>query len=108
MPEEITRPGTPAPVAGFVRAIEGVGRSVIRVLEELGGIASLGVDVGRWSVRPPYRWANFFAQLDFVGVGSIFIVCLTGMFSGMVFALQSARAFEMFDAESLVGPTVAL
>lgn len=65
-------------------------------------------EVLRWAVRPPYRAQNFATQLDFVGVGSVFIVGLTGMFSGMVFAHQSSRAFELFDAESLVGPTVAL
>jgi phospholipid/cholesterol/gamma-HCH transport system permease protein len=71
-------------------------------------VAMLAFDVGRWAVRPPYRLANLFAQLDFVGAGSSLIVVLTGLFSGMVFAHQSARAFELFDAESLVGPTVAL
>src|SRR5689334_602374 len=64
--------------------------------------------VARWSFRPPFRLQNLFAQLDFVGVGSIFLVSLTGMFTGMVFAHQTSRAFELFDAESLVGPTVAL
>ncbi len=59
-------------------------------------------------MRPPFRIINLFAQLDFVGVGSVFIVALNGVFSGMVFAHQSSRAFEMFNAESLVGPTVAL
>jgi phospholipid/cholesterol/gamma-HCH transport system permease protein len=54
------------------------------------------------------RVAIVLSQLDFVGVGSIFIVMLTGVFSGMVFAHQTGRAFEMFDAQSLVGPTVAL
>jgi phospholipid/cholesterol/gamma-HCH transport system permease protein len=91
-----------------VRAIESVGRTLFNIVIDVGGIASLGLDVGRWAIRPPYRLANFFQQLDFVGVGSIFIVAFTGIFSGMVFAHQSARAFEMFDAQSLVGPTVAL
>jgi phospholipid/cholesterol/gamma-HCH transport system permease protein len=75
---------------------------------EFGGLMMLAVDVGRWSVRRPLRLHNLFAQLDFVGVGSIFIVLLTGLFTGMVVAHQSSRAFELFDAESLVGPTVAL
>ena len=42
--------------------------------------------------------------MEFVGVGSIFIVLLTGLFTGAVFALQGAGAFRMFNAESLVGP----
>jgi phospholipid/cholesterol/gamma-HCH transport system permease protein len=74
----------------------------------VGGVFALGIDVFRWAIRPPYRVKNLFAQLDFVGVGSIFIVVLTGVFTGMVFAHQSMRAFELFDAQSLVGPTVAL
>ena len=52
-------------------------------------MALLLAQVVRWGVRRPYRLHNFFAQLDFVGVGSIFIVGLTGLFTGMVFALQS-------------------
>ncbi|MHB8877100.1 MAG: MlaE family ABC transporter permease [Myxococcaceae bacterium] len=91
-----------------VQAIEGLGRGLSDMVSNLGGLATLGFQVARWSVRRPYRFGNLFAQLDFVGVGSIFIVVLTGTFSGMVFALQSSRAFEMFDAQSLVGPTVAL
>ena len=89
-------------------AIEHLGTRVNETVEELGGIVSLGWDVARWTVRPPVRVENIFAQLDFVGVGSIFIVMLTGVFSGMVFAHQSSRAFLLFNAESLVGPTVAL
>lgn len=81
---------------------------MVGAVAELGALFQLLWDVLRWSVRPPYRVGNLFAQLDFVGAGSVFIVTLTGIFTGMVFAHQTGRAFEMFDAESLVGPTVAL
>lgn len=77
-------------------------------VSDIGGLSMLLWQVMRWSVRRPFRLQNLFAQLDFVGVGSILIVCLTGTFSGMVFAHQSARAFQLFNAESMVGPTVAL
>jgi phospholipid/cholesterol/gamma-HCH transport system permease protein len=89
-------------------AIEGIGTSIFSFIDELGGIASLLFQIFKWALRPPFRAQNLFAQLDFVGVGSIFIVSLTGIFSGMVFAMQSWRAFELFNAESLVGPTVSL
>lgn len=102
--------GTPDPPKPSVArtAIEGVGSALIRFVEQVGGLADLLFQVMKWSVRPPYRVQNLFAQLDFVGVGSIFIVALTGVFSGMVFAHQSWRAFDLFNAESLVGPTVSL
>jgi phospholipid/cholesterol/gamma-HCH transport system permease protein len=89
-------------------AIERIGLGLVSFVEEIGGLAALLVDVLKWTFRPPLRLQNLFAQLDFVGVGSVFIVALTGVFSGMVFAHQSWRAFELFNAESLVGPTVSL
>jgi phospholipid/cholesterol/gamma-HCH transport system permease protein len=90
------------------RTFDVIGRTFLRGIEQVGTVTELGVDVARWTVRPPYRLNNIFSQFDFVGVGSILIVALTGLFTGMVFAHQSARAFELFQAESLVGPTVAL
>ncbi len=81
---------------------------MVKAVEEVGGVAATGVEVSRWAVRRPLRPLNLFGQLDFVGVGSILIVGLTGVFSGMVFAYQTARAFQLFDAQSLVGPSVAL
>ena len=47
-----------------------------------------------WMIRPPYRVRLFFQAMDFIGVGSVAIVCLVGLFSGMVFALQSVEAFN--------------
>jgi phospholipid/cholesterol/gamma-HCH transport system permease protein len=108
MSSEHPQPGQPPRPGIFHDAVEGVGRSVTSFIEEVGGLAELLVDVVRWAVRPPFRLVNLFAQFDFVGVGSVFIVALTGVFSGMVFAHQSWRAFELFNAESLVGPTVSL
>jgi len=35
-------------------------------------------------------------------------VLLTGVFTGMVFALQSERAYRVFNAQALIGGTVAL
>jgi len=102
-------PTKPAREPGmFTQAVAGFGKGLIDVVSTIGGVVTLGLDVARWSVRRPYRLQNLFAQLDFVGVGSIFIVGLTGLFTGMVFALQTSEAFRLFDAESLVGPTVAL
>src|SRR6516165_192182 len=92
----------------LVGLVEGVGNGVLGVFQTVGGLVMLGVSVVAWTFRPPFRLQNVFTQFDFVGVGSIVLVSLTGTFSGMVFATQSWSAFELFGAESLVGPTVAL
>ena len=59
-------------------------------------------------VRPPYRVGLLFNQLEFMAWGSLFVVGLTGLFTGMVLALQTVYAFGLFNAQSLVGATVEL
>ena len=88
--------------------IDRFGRSILWVLEEMGRIVALFLAVLSWMVRPPLRLRLIVRQMEFVGVKSIFVVILTGAFTGMVLALQSYHGFRMFSAESLVGATVAL
>ncbi|WP_457571758.1 MlaE family ABC transporter permease [Desulfovulcanus sp.] len=85
-----------------------LGRSVIEFIQEIGLMVLLFWEACFWLFRPPVRWRLFFKQMEFVGVGSLFVVLLTGLFTGMVLALQTYHAFRMFSAESLVGATVAL
>ncbi|MEE2788771.1 MAG: ABC transporter permease [Myxococcota bacterium] len=87
---------------------ESIGRWVIHGTEGTGRAAILFGETLIWTIRPPYRVRNLFTAMEFVGVGSLFIVMLTGLFTGAVFALQGAGAFRLFNAESLVGPTVGL
>jgi phospholipid/cholesterol/gamma-HCH transport system permease protein len=61
-----------------------------------------------WAFRPPFRPELILAQMAFIGVGSIFIVGVTGTFSGMVLALQGNYAMKQFAAEGFVGGSVAL
>jgi phospholipid/cholesterol/gamma-HCH transport system permease protein len=46
--------------------------------------------------------------MDFIGVGSIFIVGLTGFFVGMVFGIQLVDGVRQFGAENQVGAVVGL
>lgn len=89
-------------------AIDNLGRSVLQNVEEMGKILLLFISVMSWMIRPPLKLRNIFKQMEFVGVKSIFVVVLTGTFTGMVMALQGYHGFRMFSAESLVGSTVAL
>jgi phospholipid/cholesterol/gamma-HCH transport system permease protein len=94
---------------GALRAsVEALGTAVMVAVEDLGGITTLAVRSLFSFFFPPYRLAILFGHLDFIGVGSIFLVSLTGLFTGMVFAKQSVAAFALFNAQSLVGPTVIL
>jgi phospholipid/cholesterol/gamma-HCH transport system permease protein len=87
---------------------EHLGRSVMKKVEEIGKIVTLFFSVIAWMFSPPLKARNIFKQMEFVGNKSIFVVVLTGTFTGMVMALQGYHGFRLFGAESLVGSTVAL
>jgi phospholipid/cholesterol/gamma-HCH transport system permease protein len=90
------------------RAVEGVGRRVIAFVEEVGRIATASVELPLSLCRRPFRGRLVLEQLEAVGVGSLFIVTLTGFFVGAVLALQGLRAFGLFKAEALIGASVEL
>ncbi|MBN1382399.1 MAG: ABC transporter permease [Deltaproteobacteria bacterium] len=89
-------------------AIDQLGRTVLEYVEEMGKIALLFLSVLRWMFQPPLKSHLIFKQMEFVGNKSIFVVVLTGAFTGMVMALQGYYGFKMFSAESMVGSVVAL
>jgi phospholipid/cholesterol/gamma-HCH transport system permease protein len=83
-------------------------RPSLRLLEQIGETLLLTVRTILWIVRPPYRFSQLFAAMDFIGVQSVFIVSLTGIFSGMVLALQTVHSLRQFGAEGVVGSVVAI
>jgi phospholipid/cholesterol/gamma-HCH transport system permease protein len=81
---------------------------LIALLDELGTTVLLTFETMAWCARPPFRVAQLIIAMEFIGVQSIFIVALTGTFSGMVLALQMVHSFKQFQAEGLIGGVVAL
>lgn len=57
--------------------------------------------------RPRY-WRETLDQMDFIGVGSLTIVTLTGLFTGMVLTVQSSATLDAFGARPYVGRMVSL
>ncbi len=85
-----------------------IGNRVLSFLSELGEILLLFIRSIAWTLVPPFRVRNLIKQMEFIGVKSLFIVVLTGVFSGMVLALQSYHGFKKFGGETLMGGIVAL
>jgi len=83
-------------------------RPIVEVFEGIGSLLILTGQTLLWMVRPPYRPSQLFSAMDFVGVQSVFIVSLTGIFSGMVLALQTVHSLRQFGAEGIVGSVVAI
>lgn len=83
-------------------------RPVISFLGEIGSTVQLLGQALFWGARPPYRVSIYFAAMEFVGVQSLFIVGLTGLFIGMVFGLQLVDGFRQFGAENQTGAVVGM
>jgi phospholipid/cholesterol/gamma-HCH transport system permease protein len=83
-------------------------RPVLDAFDSVGTLLLLTSRTLMWMVRPPYRLAQLVLAMDFIGVQSVFIVSLTGLFSGMVLALQTVHSLRQFSAEGVVGSVVAI
>jgi phospholipid/cholesterol/gamma-HCH transport system permease protein len=63
--------------------------------------------VGRGLVSRPFYARDTIEQFDAIGIGSLTVVILTGLFTGMVLALQSGFTLDQFGARSMVGRLVS-
>jgi phospholipid/cholesterol/gamma-HCH transport system permease protein len=90
------------------RLADALWRPFIDFFDDVGGTVLLGARTVAWMVRPPYRPAQILGALDFVGVGSTFIVGLVGLFTGMAFTVSTIVGFRQFSAEGMVGGVVSL
>ncbi len=56
-----------------------------------------------WLFRRPFRLRLFLDQMEYVGVGSLGIVMLVGVFTGAVTSLQAILALSLFEQQRYVG-----
>jgi phospholipid/cholesterol/gamma-HCH transport system permease protein len=64
--------------------------------------------VARSTVTPPFYFRDLVEQFEEIGVGSLTVVLLTGLFTGAVLALQSGLTLDQFGARSMVGRLVGV
>lgn len=91
-----------------MRLLAYIGRFTLDFLEKLGDFALFCYSILYWMTRGPVYVSQYFKQMEFIGVKSLSVVLLTGVFTGMVSALQTHYGFSLFGAESLVGSTTTL
>ena len=63
--------------------------------------------VFRGVVSPPFYYRDVIQQFDQVGFGSLTVVLLAGLFTGMVLALNSGITLDQFGASSMVGRLIS-
>ncbi|OGL61729.1 MAG: ABC transporter permease [Candidatus Tectomicrobia bacterium RIFCSPLOWO2_12_FULL_69_37] len=96
----------PDPIA--LKGVRFLGQRALDLTAEAGRMGIfLGASLG-WLLLPPYRFPLLLRQMLFVGAGSLSIVLLTGLFTGMVLGLQGFYTLQKFGSEGLLGPAVAL
>lgn len=101
-------PEKPSALAAVKASLSRLLEPVLDLFDSVGVFLLLTARTLAWIVRPPLRLGQMFLQMDFIGVQSIFIVSLTGVFSGMVLALQTVHSLRQFSAEGVVGSIVAI
>lgn len=88
--------------------ISQVGENVLDVIDGLGRFTQFTMGTIYWTFKPPYRFKLLFDQIYFIGNKSIFIIFLTSIFTGAVFAMQIYLGFKAINADSFIGPIVTI
>lgn len=81
----------------FLDMAERIGRSGIFLVNGLGKV-----------VTPPYSLSPVIKQLHFIGARSLLVISISGMFVGMVVALQFYDTLLRFGSVALLGAAVGL
>lgn len=89
-------------------AVAGFGRNTLWIVGEMGRMMVFLLNTIVWMLRPPFRFLQVLKQIHFIGVKSLFVIVLTGAFTGMVLGLQGYYSLRKFGAEGLLGSAVAL
>ncbi|MDR2400386.1 MAG: ABC transporter permease [Deferribacteraceae bacterium] len=90
---------------GILAFFGSIGLSIIR---NFGLISIMLASTFRLAVRPPFRFKLIIKQMEFIGVSSLMVVLLVGLFTGIVFQYQAYKGFYVFGMEAMTGMVVAL
>jgi phospholipid/cholesterol/gamma-HCH transport system permease protein len=85
-----------------------LGRYTIQNTADTGRTFLFLLSAFAWAVRPPLRFRLIVHHIRTIGVESLSVVILSGVFTGMVMGLQGYYSLRKFNAENFLGSAVAL
>lgn len=85
-----------------------LGRMAIFSVQEMGRMLIFFIQGLSLIFSCPLQIVRTIEQIHFIGTKSIFVILLTGSFTGMVLGLQGYYALSTFGAEGMLGSAVAL
>ncbi len=88
--------------------LEKTGSKILVLLINTGSIASFFAQALYWLVSSKINFRNLFKQMYAIGVMSLPVVLTTGMFTGMVLAVQSYFQLRQFTVETSVATIIGL
>jgi len=80
--------------------------AIIRSMEKFGTFIIFQLTLIPLVLKRPWRVKQIFEQLEVIGVGTIAVIFLTALFTGMVEAVQLYQGFSKFGAEGFMGYTI--
>jgi phospholipid/cholesterol/gamma-HCH transport system permease protein len=84
-----------------------LGRAIVGFVNELGALCIFTAKAF-WHMFSLLQPGKVLGQVFFIGVKSVFVICLVGLFTGMVLGLQGYYTLVKFGSEGLLGAAVAL
>jgi phospholipid/cholesterol/gamma-HCH transport system permease protein len=91
-----------------IRLIEAIGSPFSRYIESAGRIFLFFAAGIRQVFILPFQGSKILDQVWFIGAKSVFVILLTGIFTGMVLGLQGYYTLVTFGSEAALGGAVAL
>ena len=88
--------------------IMALGRYTIVFIQDMGRLALFFFKGFSLIFSPPLQIQKILQQTYFIGMKSIFVVCLTGAFTGMVLGLQGYYLLVKYGSTGILGSAVAL
>lgn len=85
-----------------------IGENAIHFIRELGKMGCFLATSFYYTFFPPFLLKRIVKQIYFIGVKTVLVTVLTGLFTGMVLTLQAYYVLVTFGAESKLGSITAL
>ena len=88
--------------------VAALGREVLVFTRDLGRVFLFFARGFLLIFQPPFQLDKIRQQIFFIGMKSVFVICLTAGFTGMVLGLQGYYALVKYGSTAALGSAVAL
>jgi phospholipid/cholesterol/gamma-HCH transport system permease protein len=94
--------------AWILNPVQWLGRVPLSVVEIMGRMGLFFSLAFFYTFAPPLKFFRVLKQIQFIGFGSLLVIVLTGLFTGMVLGFQGYYTLSRVGATAFLGSMVAL